>query len=129
MRHQIDAYLRPFQLNQLLHEHTAHVLSVLPDEVLSDVMGEPGVLFCDIDARPGVIFQVPVKSPTCGGAARSVVLKRTLCRRPVDFVRWLIAHEIAHAHLKNGGRWEGDDPELAADALAADWGFPRPLSF
>jgi hypothetical protein len=41
-------------------------------------------------------------------------------------VRWVIAHELAHAHLRNGGRWLGDDPEHAADALAAGWGFPRP---
>ena len=55
-----------------------------------------------------------------------VVLKRTLCRRPIEFVRWVIAHELAHAHLRNGGRWAGDDPERAADALAAGWGFPKP---
>jgi hypothetical protein len=71
-------------------------------------------------------MQVPVKAPTRSGAARSVVLKRTLTRRPAAFARWLIAHEIAHAHLRNGGRWPGDDPEHAADALASTWGFPRP---
>jgi Zn-dependent peptidase ImmA (M78 family) len=41
-------------------------------------------------------------------------------------VQYVIAHELAHAHLRNGGRWEGDDPERAADALAAEWGFTRP---
>jgi hypothetical protein len=45
----------------------------------------------------------------------------------VSFVRWVIAHELAHAHLRNCGRWEGDDPEHAADDLAARWGFPRPI--
>jgi hypothetical protein len=38
----------------------------------------------------------------------------------------VIAHELAHAHLRNQGRFPGDDPEHAADALAAGWGFPRP---
>ena len=119
-------WLRPFRLDGLLHAHAAFVLGALPDEVLVDVMGEPGVVFYDYEPGPGVVMEVPVKSPTRGGAARSVVLKRTLSRRAPDFVRWLIAHEIAHAHLRNGGRWAGDDPETAADALAAGWGFPRP---
>jgi hypothetical protein len=38
----------------------------------------------------------------------------------------VIAHELAHAHLRNGGRHPEEDPEHAADSLAADWGFPRP---
>jgi hypothetical protein len=38
----------------------------------------------------------------------------------------VIAHELAHAHLRNRGRWVGDDPEVAADSLAADWGWPKP---
>lgn len=126
MRTAIDSWLEPFKLDQLLHAHAAHVLSVLPDEVRDDVMGEPGVVFYDYQPGPGVVMQVPVKLPTRAGAARSVVLKRTLRHRPAGFVRWLIAHEIAHAHLRNAGRWPGDDPEHAADALAADWGFPRP---
>ena len=54
------------------------------------------------------------------------MLKRTLRTGRRPFVRWVIAHELAHAHLRNGGRWPGDDPEHAADALAAGWGFPRP---
>ena len=57
---------------------------------------------------------------------RSVVLKRTLRHRPIAFVRWVIAHELAHAHLRNGGRHPGEDPEHAADSLAAAWGFPKP---
>jgi hypothetical protein len=128
MRHQINDWLRLFNLNEVLHIHAAHVLSALPDEVLLDVMGEPGVVFYDYEPGPGVVMQVPLKSPTRNGGARSVVLKRTLCRRPPGFVRWLIAHEIAHAHLRNAGRWPGDDPEQAADALAAGWGFPKPLA-
>jgi len=56
------------------------------------------------------------------------VLKRTLRLRPQPFVRYVIAHELAHAHLRNRGRWEAEDPEHAADALAAEWGFPRPYT-
>jgi predicted SprT family Zn-dependent metalloprotease len=55
-----------------------------------------------------------------------VVLKRTLLFRSVAFTRYIIAHELAHAHLRNRGRTDQEDPEFAADSLAADWGFPRP---
>jgi len=122
----IDHWLAGFCLDRSLHAHTAHVLGQLPDEVLSDIMGEPGVVFYDYDPGPGVIMQVPVKIPGPAGASRSIVLKRTLCNRHPSFVHWLIAHELAHAHLRNGGRWPGDDPEVAADSLAGEWGFPRP---
>jgi hypothetical protein len=122
----IDNWLTSFGLSNSLHAHTAHVLGQLPQEVLSDIMGEPGVVFYDYDPGPGVVMQVPVKSPGRSGASRSIVLKRTLSHRHPAFVHWLIAHELAHAHLRNGGRWPGDDPEVAADSLADQWGFPRP---
>jgi hypothetical protein len=74
-----------------------------------------------------VVFHVPVRFPAVRGRpGRAVVLKRTLRAKNDSFVRWVIAHELAHAHLHNAGRWPGDDPEHAADALAEDWGFPRP---
>jgi hypothetical protein len=85
-----------------------------------------GVVFYDYDPGPGVIMQVPVRLPGKTGASRSIVLKRTLRHRSPNFVHWLIAHELAHAHLRNAGRWPGDDPEIAADSLAFEWGFPRP---
>jgi hypothetical protein len=92
------------------------------------VIGEEGIVLYDYEPGPGVIMEVPLKAPSGRGASRSVVLKRTLCRRSPGFVRWLIAHELAHAHLRNRGRWPGEDPEKAADALAEGWGFPRPPS-
>ncbi len=126
MPQQIDHWLASFQLEQSLHAHTAHVLGRLPEDVLSDIMGEPGVVFYDYDPGPGVVMQVPVKIPGPAGVSRSIVLKRTLSHRHPSFVHWLISHELAHAHLRNGGRWPGDDPEVAADSLAGEWGFPRP---
>ena len=122
----IDCWLRPFRLVAPLHDHTAHVLAALPDGVRSDLSADPPVTFCDYDPTPGGVLQVPVGRLSRAGPARSVVLKRTLRDRPVVFIRWLIAHELAHAYLRNGGRWPGDDPEAAADALAGEWGFPRP---
>ena len=122
----IETWLQSFRLDSAIQSHTAHVLRQLPDEVRIDIMGEAGVTFYDYDPGPGVVMQVPVKIPGPAGASRSIVLKRTLCHRTPGFVQWLIAHEVAHAHLRNRGRWPGDDPELAADSLAGAWGFPRP---
>ena len=122
----IETWLQSFRLDSAPQSHTAHVLRQLPDDVRIDIMGEGGVVFYDYDPGPGVIMQVPVNSPGPAGASRSIVLKRTLRNRPANFVHWLIAHELAHAHLRNAGRWPGDDPEVAADSLARQWGFPRP---
>ena len=58
--------------------------------------------------------------------SRSVVLKKRLCDCDENFAHYVIAHELAHAHLWNGPWGEITDPEHAADALAASWGFPRP---
>ena len=122
----IEDWLRPYRLVPPLHDHTAHVLAALPEVVRSDLSADPPVSFCDYDPTPGGVIQVPVGQLSRARPSRSVVLKRTLRDRPVGFVRWLIAHELAHAYLHNGGRWPGDDPETAADALAGEWGFPRP---
>jgi len=121
----IDHWLRPFALDEHLHAQAAEVLASLPADVRSDLMSDPAFTMCDYEPGPDRVFHVPVRLSR-RGAGRAVVLKRTLCRRPIEFVRWVIAHELAHAHLRNGGRWAGDDPERAADALAAGWGFPKP---
>lgn len=124
----IDQWLSRFGLDEFLHGHVAGVLGVLPESVRQDLLGDESFRICDYEPGPGVVAHVPVAMPGRCRAGRSVVLKRTLRRRPVAFVRYVIAHELAHAHLRNAGRWPGDDPEHAADALAAEWGFPRPLS-
>jgi hypothetical protein len=126
MTSDIDQWLRPFALDARLHLHAAEVLASLPPHVREDLMAESGLTMCDYEPGPGVVFQVPVKFGGSTGPGRSVVLKRTLRSRPGDFVRWVIAHELAHAHLRNRGRFPGEDPEHAADALAGDWGFPKP---
>jgi hypothetical protein len=122
----VGQWLGGFSLDAELHGHAVHVLTALPPAVLADLTGDAGVLFYDYDPSPGGVMEVPVRLPVKSRASRSIVLKRTLRGRSPAFVRWLIAHEIAHAHLRNGGRWAGDDPELAADALADEWGFARP---
>jgi len=122
----IGEWLSRFGLDALLCAHVEVVITALPERVRGEFIGDQSFLICDYEPGAGVVAHVPVGNLLGRRASRSVVLKRTLRRRPVDFVRYIIAHELAHAHLKNGGRWPGDDPEHAADALAAEWGFPRP---
>ena len=122
MTAEIELWLRPFALDERLHAHAAEVIASLPPSVRDDLMGDPAFAMCDYQPGPGVVMHVPVRLPP----SRTVVLKRTLLTRSETFVRWVIAHELAHAHLRNAGRWPGDDPEHAADALAEGWGFPRP---
>jgi hypothetical protein len=124
----VDEWLERFPLDAVLRVHVAHVLGSMPVGVREDFLGDPAFTLYEYDPMVnGGMAYVPVGVPTRRSPSRSVVLKRTLRRRPVDFVRWVIAHEFAHAHLRNGGRSPGEDPEFAADALASDWGFPRPV--
>ncbi len=122
----IEIWLLNFDLDTRLRSHVAAVIEQLPGGVRDDLMNDPGFQMCDYEPGPGMVMRVPVGVPRPHRASRSVVLKRTLRHRPEPFVRWLIAHELAHAHLRHGGRWPGEDPEFAADALAAEWGFPKP---
>lgn len=104
------------------------VAAALPAGVRQDLAEDPGFFVCDVEATPGQALSVPVAGPGVGRPGRCVVLKRSLARRESAFIRWVIAHELAHAYLGNRGRTEAEDPEAAADALAAAWGFPRPTS-
>ena len=55
-----------------------------------------------------------------------MVLKPGLNDCAEQFALYIIAHELAHAHLRNGGYGEITDAEAAADFLATHWGFARP---
>ena len=122
----IESWLLSFQLDVFLHDHVAGVVAQLPDRVRDDIVNDPQFTLFDYEPGPGVVRHIPIGIPGNGTPARAIELKRTLRFRPVAFVRYVIAHELAHAHLRNAGRFPGEDPEHAADALAAAWGFPRP---
>jgi hypothetical protein len=122
----IERWLSGFRLDAFVHRHAAIVLAGIPAAVRDDLMGDPGFHMCDYEPGFGVTMQVAMRLPVKNRASRSVVLKRTLRNRSRSFATWLIAHELAHAHLRHGGRTPGEDPEHAADALAAEWGFPKP---
>jgi hypothetical protein len=121
----VESWLDAFPLEPFLRTHVAAVCAALPPHVLSDFVTDPGFTFYDYEPSSAPAH-IPVRAPSRKGPSRSVVLKRTLRRRPDNFIRWVIAHELAHAHLRNAGRHAGEDPEHAADSLAADWGFPKP---
>jgi hypothetical protein len=126
IENRIHQWLSGFGLSDFLRQHLMVVMGALPQAVRDDLMEDPQFRLFDYEPGHGVVMQVPVGSPRVGAPGRAVVLKRTLRHRPESFVRYIIAHELAHAHLRNTGRWPGEDPEQAADSLAADWGYPRP---
>jgi hypothetical protein len=117
----IEQWLASFELDLFLRPQVAAVVFALPDSVRNDLIDDASVKLCDFEPGPRSVAHIPMSLP-----GRSVVLKRNLRRRSVGFVRYVIAHELAHSHLRNRGRVPGEDPELAADSLAAAWGFPRP---
>jgi len=123
---QIDRWLGDFGLDRAVHDHVAIVFQKLPDDVRADLMDDPLFQVCDYAPSPLATLHVPVRMEGHGKPGRSIVLKRTIKSRPASFAQWVIAHELAHAYLRHGGRWPREDPEHAADSLAAQWGFPKP---
>ena len=63
------------------------------------------------------------------GYIRCVVLKPKLEKCSAEFARYIVAHELAHAWLHNGGWGEITDREEAADAVAANWGYAKIANF
>ena len=76
--------------------------------------------------EPGKGSTVFMAVPDGANGSRSVVLKPRLSDCDEAFALYVIAHEFAHAFLRNGPWGEITDIEEAADALADHWGFPRP---
>ncbi len=118
-------FARRFGLPREIHGHLVTVLRRLPGAVFDDLHADAGLRI--VTYERGESITVPMGVPTKGRPARAVALRRSLAKRPDAFAQWLVAHELAHAHLHNRGRTPGEDPEHAADALAAEWGFPRPV--
>jgi len=109
-----------------LASRTVVVMERLPEVVLADFLNDPGFRLALDDLVPGQGRSVWIARPRRGNGSRCVILKPRLADCPKDFAYYVIAHELAHAHLRNGGWGDLEDPELAADALAARWGFSRP---
>jgi len=106
------------------------VLTALPTNVQKDFVDDPrfGVAIDNFEPGKGWSLWFPVPGPP-GQGSRCVVLRPKLDSMSAPFANYVIAHEFAHAFLHNGGWGDITDPEDAADALAASWGFCRPSRF
>lgn len=101
------------------------MLGSLPHEVQQDFLTDAyfRVAVDDCEVGQGRKVVMPLLSPA--GTSRCVVLKPRLELCSNEFACYIIAHEFAHAFLRNGGWGEISDREDAADALAAHWGYPK----
>ncbi len=125
----LAAYLEPFDELEPLHDRVLVVLSALPREIRRDLLQDPRFRMTLDDFVPGEGRTVWLACPgPSGNGSRCVVLKPRLADCREAFAHYVIAHELAHAYLHNGGWGDIDDPETAADALAASWGFSRPAN-
>lgn len=123
------AYLEPFEQLEPLRRRVHAVLLALPEAVQSDFLDDPRFRVALETYQPGKGWSVWIALPDPSGqASRCVVLKRRLAECGEAFAKYVIAHEFAHAFLRNGGWGEITDREEAADRLAAQWGFPQPGS-
>ena len=123
-----SVYLQAFVRYQPLGQRVSRVLEALPTEVQQDFVTDDCFTVMLDNYVPGegssVFMAVPRASDV---SSRTVVLKPRLFDCDEAFAHYVIAHEFAHAYLRNGPWGDILDREEAADALAAFWGFPRPL--
>lgn len=110
-----------------LGRRVVRVLRRLPEAVKIDLLHDPRFRITRETYEPGRgwIHWMACPDPLLG-ASRCVVLRERLADCAEAFAEYVIAHELAHAHLHNGGWNDISDAEEAADALAASWGFLRP---
>ena len=119
-------YLREFEHLPILQARILTVLQTLPDEVQQDFLNDPRFSVSIDNFEPGKGSSVFMAVPgTEGDVSRSVVLRPRLAEFADGFATYVIAHEFAHAFLRNGPWGDITDVEEAADALAASWGFPN----
>lgn len=124
------AYIEPFSEYPVLQQRVLFVLRALPADVQRDFLNDPrfGVAIDNYEPGKGWSLWMPIPGPP-GEGSRRVVLRPRLDGATEQFAKYIIAHEFAHAFLRNGGWGEITDVEEAADALAASWGFHRPERF
>jgi hypothetical protein len=121
------ALLRDFEGCEPLRSRVAHVLTAIPAPVQRDFLDDPRFRISLETHVPGVGWSVIMHCPgLVGSDSRCVVLRAKLAACSAAFAHYVIAHELAHAYLRNGGWGEITDHEVAADALASSWGFARP---
>jgi hypothetical protein len=120
-----SAYLEPFRELEPLRQSVLKVLMQLPELILQDFLADPQFRVSLDEFEPGKGRTVLMPELGPDGTSRCVVLKPKLAFSPEPFALYIIAHEFAHAYLRNGGWGTITDREEAADALAETWGFAR----
>lgn len=123
----MNELLQPFTGHPQLHARVASVLQALPSEVRQDFYGDMRFRMSLETYVPEFGWTVLMHCPgPVGSDSRCVVLRAKLEHSSEAFAHYVIAHELAHAYLRNGGWGDIEDHEAAADALALHWGFARP---
>ncbi|TWU59877.1 hypothetical protein Poly51_01500 [Rubripirellula tenax] len=123
----LDRMLQDFAPEDPLRHRVRLVLAALPVDVQRDFSDDPRFCITKLHLHRGVGSKLYMALPSPdGNASRCVALKPRLSDCDETFGLYVIAHELAHAFLRNGPWGAIHDREEAADALAADWGFPRP---
>ena len=112
----------------VMRERVLYVFSALPEGAQEEFMGDPGFVIGMYDTGRLGDSRLLIPCPQPAQGCRLVALERSLTARSRAFAHYVIAHELAHALLRNRGRYPEEDPEVAADSLAAAWGFPRPAT-
>jgi hypothetical protein len=113
----------------VLGERILAVLKTLPNEVVHDLLSDSRFKMHVYNPADGAHTKFRMASPGVGDAgSRMIAWKVSLAHAPLEFANYVIAHEFAHAYLRNRGRTHDEDPEDAADALAAEWGYDKPPS-
>ena len=124
----LESLLVAFEETDPLRTRVHRVLSALPCEVQSDFIDDPRFYIRPLTRKSSCETLLAFPAPD-GSVSRCVVLKKRLATCSLAFGLYVIAHELAHAYLRNGPWQQFVDPEEAADALAASWGFDKPASW
>ena len=126
MAHDFSKLLESFHNLEQLRGRVLIVLVALPKHVQQDFLLDSR-FHMSLENRTGRATSTWMPAPgPIGSESRCVVLRPRLADCAEDFALYVIAHELAHAFLRNGGWGDITDREEAADALAASWGFHKP---
>lgn len=122
----VESLVVGLQEHPAIAQRLATVLHSLPDEVVEDFLSDDTFTIQPERVTKAKSTTMFMACPTGRNVSRCVILREKLTGAKQDFAHYVIAHELAHAFLRNGGWGEIADREEAADALAAHWGYARP---
>ena len=124
-------HLSDFDELVVLRDRVSSVLAKLPAEVRQDLLGDPRFHIAVDNFQPGKGSTVWMAVPSSDDCSRSVVLRPKLADCSEEFAFYVIAHEFAHAYLRNGGWGEIVRSRRGRGRLGGSLGTPtsrRPIS-